>query len=93
VSPVAHALRVVADELEAALREAAGEELNLREASRESGYSERRLRELVASGTIPNQGAKGRPRLRRSDLPSKPRKNGGAWDASEHVRAIAGGAS
>jgi hypothetical protein len=62
-----------ADELEAALAAAADEELTLGEASSESGYSERRLRELLAEGAIPMAagGRKGRPRILRRDLPRR----------------------
>jgi hypothetical protein len=60
-----------ADELENAIRSAAEERLTLAEAAAASGYSPRRLRELVAAGEIPNAGRKGAPRLRRSDLPRK----------------------
>jgi hypothetical protein len=48
------------------------QELTIGEASEQSGYSERRLRELLADGTIPNAGRKHAPRIRRGDLPLKP---------------------
>jgi hypothetical protein len=67
----ATAFEDAADELEAALREAAETPLTLAEAARESGYSERRLRELLAAGAIPNAGRKNAPRIRRADLPRK----------------------
>jgi hypothetical protein len=60
-----------ADELESALQAAADEPLTFAEAAAESGYSPRRLRELVAAGEIANAGRKGSPRLRRADLPRK----------------------
>ena len=41
------------------------------QASAESGYSESRLRHLVAAGELQNAGKKGAPRIRRSDLPKK----------------------
>lgn len=68
----AHVCRLHATELEGAAAEAANQELNLDEASRESGYSARRLRELISSGEIPQAGRKGAPRIRRTDLPRKP---------------------
>lgn len=50
-----------------------GEEpLSLQEAAKESGYSVDRLQKLVASGAIPNAGRRGKPAIRRSDLPRKP---------------------
>ena len=66
--------RHLAAELQEALREAADEVLTLSEASSESGYSESRLRHLISDGTIPQAGERGRPRVRRVDLPSKPQK-------------------
>ncbi len=67
--------RHLAAELQEALREAADEVLTLAEASSESGYSESRLRHLIADGTLPQAGERGRPRVRRGDLPSKPQKH------------------
>jgi hypothetical protein len=61
-----------ADELDEALREAADESLTIGEAAAESGYSERRLRELIAAGQIPQAGRRHAPRIRRGDLPRRP---------------------
>lgn len=59
-----------------------GEELlSLHQAAAESGYSVDRLQKLVASGEIPNAGRKGKPAIRRSDLPRKP---GGAATPLRH---------
>jgi hypothetical protein len=69
--PAAEAFRRAADELEASLRGAANERLTLETASEESGYSKRRLREMIAEGRIPNAGRLGAPLLRRADLPKK----------------------
>lgn len=74
----ATAFESAANELEEALRSSEGEELTVPEAAQVSGYSERRLRELLAEGSLPNAGAKGRPRVRRGDLPWKPATNGAA---------------
>ena len=63
-----------AAELQEALREATDEVLTLTQAAAESGYSESRLRHLVSDGTIPQAGERGRPRVRRGDLPSKAAK-------------------
>lgn len=89
----AELLETVAGQLDAAMREAADEVLTLEEAAKASGYSKRRLRELVAEGKVPNAGEKGRPRLLRRDLPVKPgkRRPSTGYDASEHARAILGG--
>jgi hypothetical protein len=69
--PQAITLEAAAAELEATLRATADTELTLAEAAAESGYSERRLRELLSAGEIPQAGRKGRPRIRRSDLPRR----------------------
>lgn len=69
---LAHVWRLAADELQRAIREANDEVLTLEEAARESGYSKRRLRELVAEGRVPNAGRKHAPRIRRADLPLRP---------------------
>jgi hypothetical protein len=48
------------------------ESLTLEEAAAYSGRSYDGIRKAVASGEIPNAGEKGRPRVRRADLPMKP---------------------
>ena len=68
----ARALEGCAAELAEAVRAALDEELTLEEAAAVSGYSKRRLRELVAAGEVPNAGRRGAPRIRRADLPLKP---------------------
>ena len=73
----AEALESSADELESALRAAGQETLSLPEAAAESGYSEEHLRRLVRGGALPanrNEGERTHIRLRRADLPRKPRK-------------------
>lgn len=72
-APGAFAWRAAAAELEEAMHAAADEALTLGEAAEQSGYSRRRLRELIADGTVPNAGRKGAPRIRRGDLPMRPR--------------------
>jgi hypothetical protein len=84
----AEAFRVAAAELEEDRRKAADEELTLGEAARESGYSERRLRELIAEKKLPNVGRKHAPRLRRADVPRRATKGGGGWDPAGHVHDI-----
>lgn len=69
---IARVYEIVARELDEALRVHGDTPLTLAEAARESGYSEDHLRHLVADGKIPNAGQKGRPRIRRRDLPRKP---------------------
>ena len=80
-----------ADELEEAIREAEDELLSPAEAARESGYSERRLRELRTEGRLVDYGEPGRPRYRRGELPRRATASGGPWDADAHVAAIVEG--
>lgn len=90
--PAAEAWGRAADELEAALRASADEELTLAEAARESGFADRTLREKLAKGEIPNVGRKHAPRIRRGDLPRRARANSGGFDAAAEARLIRGGA-
>ncbi len=76
--PAAHAFETAALELEQALRAAELEALTLRQASRESGYDEDYLGEMVREGKIPNAGRKHAPRILRRDLPRKPGTGPGA---------------
>ena len=87
-SPLSDVCRRHADELDAALRSLQDEALSLAEAASESGYSSDRLRHLVAAGALPNAGEKGRPRVRRGDLPTKRRANAGGFDAGAVARAV-----
>jgi hypothetical protein len=82
--------RELAGELEAALAEAAGELLTLEQAARESGYSDRRLRELLTDGVIPQAGRKGAPRIRRGDLPrrARPAATANGYDPAEDARRL-----
>lgn len=78
----AAACRRHSEELESALRALAEDVLDLRAAAVASGYSVDRLRHMVRAGVIPNAGAKGRPRIRRGDLPRKPAPSSGGFDAA-----------
>jgi hypothetical protein len=65
------------NELEAALGGEAEQSLSLKEAAEISGYSGAHLARLVRQGTLPDlrpPGTTGRIRVRRADLPVKPRK-------------------
>lgn len=68
----AEILRRCACELETEAQAQADEALTIEQAADESGYSRDHLRSLVASGSIPNAGRRGSPRIRRKDLPMKP---------------------
>jgi len=76
-----------ADELDHAARAIQDEVLTLEKAAVESGYSRSRLRHLVAEGSIPNAGRKGSPRIRRGDMPRKPRERAG-FNAGKAARAV-----
>ena len=67
----ATALDRAATELEGALSEEASQSVTLTEGSAISGYSARRLREMVAAGTLANVGERGVTRVRRAELPRK----------------------
>ena len=76
-------IRRLAVEVEEALRDDRDETLRLAEATLESGYSTEHLRKMVASGKIPNSGAKGRPLIRRGDLPNGPANPKGRFGSPE----------
>ncbi len=83
-----------AQQLTEAIEEAEHEELTLDEAARASHYSKRRLREMVADGTIPNAGRKGAPRIKRKDLPKRTKsKKADSFDASTEAHLILGGSA
>ena len=64
----------LAGELERELHEWLTESLTLTEASVESGYSYNHLQHALSNGSLPNAGVEGSPRIRRCDLPRKPRQ-------------------
>ncbi len=68
---VANAIRDLAAELEAALREAELGTLTLTAAARLSGYSREHLSRLLRDGKVPNAGRPNAPRVRLGDLPRK----------------------
>jgi hypothetical protein len=85
-------LEAHAADLETALRDQANEELTLSQAAAESGKSERRLRELLADGRLPNAGRKYAPRIRRADLPAaSPRRSAPAYSPEEDAHRLLAG--
>lgn len=76
-------IRRLTVEVEEALRDDQDETLTLAEAALESSYSAEHIRKMVASGMIPNAGERGRPRIRRGDLPVK-RTNGSSLSSPEN---------
>lgn len=88
--PQARALESCADELIAALRSTAEELLTLRRAAEESGYSVDHVARLLREGKIPNAGEKSRPRVRRCDLPIRPKKSAEKLDNSKENEYISG---
>jgi hypothetical protein len=69
----AEAFRACAAELAEALERDAETQLTLQSAAQESGYSEDHLATLIRQGRLRNVGRKHAPRIRRGDLPRKPR--------------------
>jgi hypothetical protein len=65
--------REYADELEQAARQWELEALTLEAAAAESGYSYSHLQRLISGGIVDNVGRRGAPRVRRCDIPRKPR--------------------
>ena len=57
-------------ELEQALAAAGNDTVTLTEAARLTGLTAAHLGDQVRAGKIPNAGRKGRPRIRRTDLPA-----------------------
>lgn len=67
----AQAFRDAADQLDASLQ-SAEESVTLAEASLIGGYSVDALQRMVAAGRIENAGRKGKPRIRKVHIPTKP---------------------
>jgi hypothetical protein len=65
------AIEACGAELHAAVSAWQEELLTLEQAAEESGYSYSTLQQKVAAGDILNRGTRGRPRVRRFDLPRK----------------------
>ncbi len=72
------------------MRDGQDELLTLAQAASESGYSERRLREMIDEDSLPNAGRKGAPRIRRADLPRKPGAKAGDFDATAEAARLVG---
>ncbi len=70
--PLVSALVSFADEIEARALTHALEELSLRDAAEESGYTRSHLKRLLREQAIPNSGNEGETRILRSHLPKKP---------------------
>ena len=82
-----------ARQVDAAVAALDAEALTLVEAAAESGLSADHLGRLLRTGTIPNAGRKGAPRIRRADLPRSPRRllaseEGGSYDPITDARAL-----
>jgi hypothetical protein len=73
----AQAFREAADQLAEALS-GAEETVTLKEAAMLGGYSVDALQRMVAHGRIQNYGRKGKPRIRRAEVPLKPGHTVGA---------------
>jgi hypothetical protein len=91
----AQAFRDAADELEKTLQ-GAEETVSLKEAAMLGGYSTDSLQRMVAAGRIQNFGRKGKPRIRRVDVPLKPGHTGASLlgeSGRRHITASAVAAS
>jgi hypothetical protein len=66
-------VRSYADELDAYEEDYSSELLTLDEAAAASGYHKDSLSRMMSEGKLPNAGKHGAPRVRRRDLPRKPR--------------------
>ena len=90
-------LESCADEMEAALKDWQEQLLTPEQAARETGYSAEHLRRQVRGGTLSakrGEGAKSHIKIRRRDLPAKPRGDRGAspnvpYSPIEDARSIA----
>lgn len=69
----AMAVESCAEDLEQSTKEYELEELTLKQAASESGYSYSALQKQVADGRLRSVGGKHRPRIKRQDLPKKRR--------------------
>lgn len=93
----AAALELAATELEAEIAKSESELLTITQAAATCGYTEEHLRRLVREGELPAErnGTRGKIKVRRGDLPNKPRRDGRPssdaldYDASEDARSIA----
>ena len=87
----ANTLRRCATELQAALQAEGQRPLSLAEAAEVSSYSEDHIGRLVRQGVIPNAGRKGKPSVRLSDLPRRPklvRAAHSTYDVGADARSI-----
>lgn len=91
VDGAALAGEIVAD-LEKIAASNGDDELTLTAAANLSGYSTDHLSRLIREGSIPNAGRKGSPRIRRSDLPIRPKgiakMNGIAYNPVTDARSL-----
>ncbi len=66
--------KIAAEELEQWDEKHANEALTLKQAEAESGFTAGHMGRLLSEGALENIGEPGAPRVRRSDLPRKPRR-------------------
>ena len=77
---------VLVDDLRRTILARASQVLTVKEAVRESGYSESHLFHLLESHRIPNAGGPNRPRVRRADLPKKRQWRSGSHRARDRAQ-------
>ncbi len=85
-SAVGAATRVLINEVERFLAQQGQELLTLQQAEADSGYSYDHLRKMITSGLLPNMGRRGKPLVKRGDLPRKPEPSASlSYDPAEEV--------
>jgi hypothetical protein len=87
---VAAARERCATELENCLNAQTGEPLSISSAAKESGYTEEHVRRLLRENPDMNAGRKGKPLIRRGDLPLKAvaGRNAGKYDPVADARSL-----
>jgi hypothetical protein len=76
-------------DLEQRGREHELEALTLDQAAAESGYTYSALEKMMRRGELQNVGKKGAPRVRRGDLPRKPRRRSRIGERGDGIAALA----
>lgn len=88
-APIANVVRDLMRELEETTRREDDELLDLRQASAETGLSDRTIRQHIADGKLENRGRKNAPRVRRGDLARKTAsKTASTYDVTADARAL-----
>ena len=88
----ARALEAAAEDVEEIVRRLDDEVLSMKDAALESGYSEEHIRRTLRQQPDLNAGRRGKPSIRRSDLPRKARslarRNAAAYDPAADAQSL-----